>query len=55
MANNDALAYLTDYSTLQYYQTQLNCKLVVRHACGACRCQALGVQQCRGLEVAGGW
>ena len=30
MASNAALAYLTDYSTLQYYQTQLNCKLVVR-------------------------
>lgn len=24
-----ALAYLTDYSTLQYYQTTLNCKLQV--------------------------
>ena len=27
--NGKALAYLTDYSTLQYYEAQLDCKLVV--------------------------
>ena len=33
MASGQALAYLTDYSTLQYYQTQLDCRLVVRWPC----------------------
>lgn len=27
--SGEALAYLTDYSTLQYYQTNLDCKLLV--------------------------
>ena len=30
VASGQALAYLTDYSTLQYYQTQLNCRLEVK-------------------------
>ena len=38
MASGEALAYLTDYSTLQYYQTQLNCKLVVRLPGRSTRC-----------------
>ena len=57
VAAGDALAYLTDYSTLQYYQTQLNCKLVVRLSCaiqaGVMRrwCNAINLTGCRWLVI----